>query len=458
VFVQDVGYYKMKFILNLAVLASAAVAGTVLPRAAPVLPSLDAFYQVPSNIASYKPGQVIKSRDISPDLGGFTGLTEEPIKRFVQVLYRTTDALGNATAAVTSILIPNNANNTQLLAYQQAYDSANDNCSPSYQMQTGANSTAVADIIFISAALNKGYYVVTSDYEGFNAEFTVGQQSGHATLDSVRATLNLAPKIGLSPKALYAMWGYSGGALASEWAAELQPSYAPELKFEGAALGGLTPNVTSVLFTINKTPFSGLAFSGITGIVRAVPSAAQLFSEVIIPSKKAEFDSIAAGCLAQTVLQGGGKNLFDYFNNGEEAVQDPRFKNAAYEYGQMGHTGVPAMPIFAYKAEGDEVSPVNDTNLLVNTLCSKGAIIEYHRDLIGEHATESLTGSVSAFGWIQDRLDGKPVSNKACVTEEVILSSIGPTLPEGLTIELVSLLESLLGSPVPLGPLIGKKR
>jgi hypothetical protein len=47
------------------------------------------------------------------------------------------------------------------------------------------------------------------------------------------------------------MWGYSGGSLATEWAAELQPTYAPELNFAGAALGGLVPNITSVLKTIN---------------------------------------------------------------------------------------------------------------------------------------------------------------------------------------------------------------
>jgi hypothetical protein len=49
------------------------------------------------------------------------------------------------------------------------------------------------------------------------------------------------------------MWGYSGGALASEWAAELQVQYASEMDFAGAALGGLTPNVTSVMNAVDGT-------------------------------------------------------------------------------------------------------------------------------------------------------------------------------------------------------------
>ena len=37
------------------------------------------------------------------------------------------------------------------------------------------------------------------------------------------------------------MLGYSGGAIATEWAAELAPSYAPEVneRLIGAAIGGV---------------------------------------------------------------------------------------------------------------------------------------------------------------------------------------------------------------------------
>ena len=83
--------------------------------------------------------------------------------------------------------------------------------------------------------------------------------SGYATLDGIRATFNASDLYGMSSNSTYAMWGYSGGALASEWAAELQVQYAPEMRFSGAALGGLTPNITSVLWTINRSASVGLA-------------------------------------------------------------------------------------------------------------------------------------------------------------------------------------------------------
>lgn len=131
--------------------------------------------------------------------------------------------------------------------------------SPSYVVYAGSDAdNTLADI---STGLSQGWSVNLPDYEGPLASFTAGVLSGHATLDSVRAVFNANRLLGwgLAQDARYAMWGYSGGALASEWAAELQVQYAPEMRFSGAALGGLTPNVTSVLYSINGQISVGLA-------------------------------------------------------------------------------------------------------------------------------------------------------------------------------------------------------
>ena len=41
----------------------------------------------------------------------------------------------------------------------------------------------------------------------------------------------------MSPSAPIGLWGYSGGGLASAWAAEMCADYAPELDIAGAVLG-----------------------------------------------------------------------------------------------------------------------------------------------------------------------------------------------------------------------------
>lgn len=54
------------------------------------------------------------------------------------------------------------------------------------------------------------------------------------------------------------MWGYSGGSLASGWAAGLQPNYAPELggNLLGAALGGFVTNITATAEATDGTVFA----------------------------------------------------------------------------------------------------------------------------------------------------------------------------------------------------------
>jgi hypothetical protein len=64
-------------------------------------------------------------------------------------------------------------------------------------------------------------------------------------LDSMRAVANFKSTLGLNtstPKIVG--YGYSGGAIATGWAASLISSYAPELKVLGWASGGTPANLT----------------------------------------------------------------------------------------------------------------------------------------------------------------------------------------------------------------------
>ncbi len=215
--------------------------------AAPIPPSQDPWYPAAPGFESTAPGTMLRFR-IAP--GNLSGLAVNCSAAY-NILYRTTDSRHQPAWAVTTLFVPE-TRLPALLSYQIPYDTADVDASPSYASYLGVS-------IDIDLALAKGYFVSVPDYEGPLASFTAGVLSGYATIDSVRAVLGLAAQVGLDPEARYALWGYSGGALASEWAAELQVQYAPEMNFSGNAVGGLTPNVTSVLFSINKAASAGLA-------------------------------------------------------------------------------------------------------------------------------------------------------------------------------------------------------
>ncbi|MFJ2665246.1 lipase family protein [Nocardia fluminea] len=67
--------------------------------------------------------------------------------------------------------------------------------------------------------------------EDLTAAYAVGPLGGRITLDGIRAAQNF-DQAGLSGASTRtAMWGYSGGAIPTANAAELQPEYAPELNW-----------------------------------------------------------------------------------------------------------------------------------------------------------------------------------------------------------------------------------
>ncbi|KAJ5667128.1 hypothetical protein N7507_002992 [Penicillium longicatenatum] len=414
-------------------------------------PSKDAFYDQPANIHTYNPGEVIRSRTVDPQLESFLSFPVNiSVKAVSQFLFRTTDNLGDAAAAVVTLIEPYNSDPTKLLGYQTFYDSANVDCSPSYTLQAENESLSnllagnvSEDVPFMVAALNQGWWLYTTDYEGLQAQYTTGLQAGYAVLDSTRAVLSSGSSLGLSnPK--YALWGYSGGSLASTWAAELQPSYAPELEFAGIAVGGTVPNISSIVETIHDTSAVGLAFSGIYGQSKAFPNMSVWLEENLLPEQTDEFYYIANGCLAQATSRGLGKNLYSFFRGGKAAFEMSVPRSVFHWTGQLGLRGTPVSPLYIYKAVGDEISPVADTDELVAEYCADGARIEYLRDLVGNHETEGIVGSAGALAWLKERLEGVEVSD-GCKTKDVVVSELSLDSVGFFGEELYSLLESTLG-------------
>lgn len=101
------------------------------------------------------------------------------------------------------------------------------------------------------------------------------------------------------------------------------------------------------------------------------------------------------------------QDLSQYFEGGFAAIlEEPRVRKIIYSDGIMGYHGVPQMPIFAYKAAGDMISPIKDTDKLVDRYCEVGANILYHRNSIGGHVAESTNGHPAAVMWLDSVLGG----------------------------------------------------
>lgn len=168
------------------------------------------------------------------------------------------------------------------------------------------------------------------------------------------------------------MWGYSGGSLASEWAAELSASYAPELNFSGVALGGLISNLTSVALTVNQGPYVGLWASSMIGLSSQLPGyRAWLLSRLKTEGPHNVTGILKAGTLTlnQATVYYAYQDMGDYFIGGLADALGPETRKVHTLYGQMGYHGVPQMPMYIYKAVADEISVVADADKVVARFC-----------------------------------------------------------------------------------------
>ena len=238
----------------------------------PQLPSRDPFYSYsgPTPLGRIPPGTVLRQRAVQLAFGAGNST---PVQA-EQLLYRTTDQLGHATATVTTVLTPTPVPVVpRIVGYLSFYDGLGSRCDPSYTLAGGdpGDSTyaqeAEEEQLLISWYVTQGDIVTVPDFEGTRLDWMTGHESGYGTLDAVRATesylhTGTGTEVGLS--------GYSGGAVAADWASELAPAYAPKVNLVGVADGGIPANYIDHFAYINGNDTYAAAIPGeLLGLSRA---------------------------------------------------------------------------------------------------------------------------------------------------------------------------------------------
>jgi hypothetical protein len=408
--------------------APAEAAPHQAPAIAPPAPDKDPFYQPPEGYESKAPGTILRSR---PGSLALFSLFKEKVKAW-QVLYRSTDAEDKPMATAALVLVPENvpspSKDRPLVAYQVAEDSLALKCAPSYQMQAGVfpeNPVVQAEVLLVNGLLKNGWAVVVPDHEGPRSAYAAGILAGHATLDSIRAAESL-PEAGLSAKAPVGMMGYSGGSIATGWAAELQPSYAPELNVKAVAEGGVGADLDAAVRNINGGPFGGYALGGALGVGRAHPELGAYIDSILNAEGKDLAKRLGESCNSMIVLQGLFKDI-NKLTTKPDPFDDP-IPRKVMALNKMGRR-TPTAPMFIFHSVNDELLPVKPVDDLVKTYCANGASVSYNRDQLSEHITLVATGAPLELAWMQDRLSGKP-AQPGCTTKTHTSMALDPSVPK----------------------------
>ncbi|QPH02624.1 hypothetical protein C2857_006838 [Epichloe festucae Fl1] len=432
-----------------AVLTVVTQAAPVQDLAVPAPPTQDSFYTLPKDLANHAPGTILRHRKPPSPISAFR-LARQNLKDSHQIFYRTTDNFGNATATVLTVLVPHNADYRKVISHQNAEDAAYANCAPSYALQFLSDDSGFfgtiesqAELLIMQTFLEEGWIVIVPDHEGPKAEFLANRQAGYAVLDGIRAALASSDFTGINKDARVGMWGYSGGSLASGFAAEQHQTYAPELKIAGAAIGGLVPDILNDVNAINKGAFAGLIPGGIIGLSHAYPVLEKLIDDQLLPEHKEKFYKSRTQCLGTNIVENPFVDFYAEVKDRGIFEREP-ITSILAENNQGQH--VPTIPLFVYKSINDEVSPVADSDKLVKYYCDNGASVEYTRDFASEHGSLAVTGITFVLPWLRKIMNGQQIS-RGCSTK-----SVATTLTDASSIGLPKFLfdafSGLLGRPI----------
>jgi pimeloyl-ACP methyl ester carboxylesterase len=366
-------------------------------------PDKDTFYTTPGT-GSGPNGTVLRSRTSKFAPGGNA--------KAWQVVYRSTNALGGAMAVSGTVLVPGTAWSGQgarpLVTYGVGTRGLGDQCAPSY---TIANGGDYENGIF-GKLLAKGYAVAITDMEGLGTPgghtYMVGQSQGRAALDMARAALRL-PGTGLSPTAPVGVMGYSQGGATAGWAAELAPTYAPELHLEGVAMGGVPADLLAVSNGLDGSTFVAFGLLAALGYDAAYPD---LHLQTYMNDRGRQlYQNSQSTCLVSlngigTFLGVSGTRLTDY------ATTDPRLTpewQRRLGENKLG-TGRPTVPVYQYHGQQDELVEYAQGNTLHETYCAKGVNLTWKAYPNQGHPTLIFNGADEAITFLTDRFNHVPTT------------------------------------------------
>ncbi|MEV0856372.1 lipase family protein [Nocardia fluminea] len=366
------------------------VAGSVVPDA-------DPFYAPPADLASYGDGELVAAREVTARLG-------TPLRAW-QLSYRTNDSHDAPELAVTTVLVPTapwtGFGPRPVVSAQLPEDATGTRCAPSYGIVTGTVQSAEP----VAHMLARGWVVAVPDFEGPKSAFFTGPQSAHAVLDGIRAVGQFAPA-GVGPNAIWGLDGYSGGAAATAWAAQLQPSYAPELTFAGAAIGGLPADLNAITAYFDGGIFSGYNFGILVAFQREFPEAG--IDSLLDERGRDALVEAGDACVNDLQYRFAFRRLADY-SHVVDPLRDPRLANVLRD-NSLGATA-PTMPIYNYHVLTDEIIPVGQADSLIARWRDAGTTIVTVRDLIDEHGFYSLRRLPDAQNFLQDRIAAVAIEN-----------------------------------------------
>lgn len=383
--------------LAIAALAAAltlpAPAATAVPVAMPI-PLADTFYAAPANLDTLTPGTVLRSRTMPAPFAVTASIT--------QLEFRSTDSLGRAIPAVTTVLTPpGHRPDSPVLVFAHAINSLGLQCAPSQAMWSSDPNTVMREAPMLDLALAAGWTVVLPDHLGPRSAYGAARLGGQILLDSARAARAWAPlNIANSP---IAVAGYSGGGMSAAFAAALAPTYAPELPLAAAALGGVPTNLEAMALAIGHAPHPvfGIPFAVAVGLEReygdALPISAYL-NDTGVRLREA----LANACINDILARGAGHSV-DELSTSTSLFDAAETKAVLRANSVEFEPHSPTVPVFEWHSPIDALLPLDSLDATMARWRAQGTPLTSLAVGSPDHLTAAVLGAPQAMAFLAEQ-------------------------------------------------------
>lgn len=402
-----------QFKLSLAAALALAVSSAY---AAPVVgPADDSFFTYPTqDLSAGKHGDLITYRQTTVKLD-----VNAPASNAWNVTYKFRNSYDDVNLAMSGTVIVPKTNWTgtgprPVVLYAVGTHGLATKCAPTRQLAAGTDYEAAN----IAAALKAGYAVLVTDYqgglEGLPSSYLTGKSQGHALLDIFKAATSV-PDAGIVANAPVAIWGYSQGGQTAAWAAELAPTYAPEIKLAGVAAGGVPGDfIRTANYLNDSTGFAFLA-SAINGLFNEYGDEIPI-NLIASEQGKVALERINTQCVFEALFEYQNKDLSEYTLNNQPLSDLLKVGSvkATLQAQSLGTKKI-NVPLYQYHGQADEFIPLDQAIALKKNYCAKATNVKF--DLYpSEHIVTQFQAAPTVLTWLADRFAGKAAENTCGTT------------------------------------------
>ncbi|MEU1127906.1 lipase family protein [Streptomyces sp. NPDC005899] len=419
-----------------ACLGAYAVPASAAPGSAPVVSrgvTIPAFYTPPAELPPAD-GTLVRTEPLPLGLS-LPGLDGRPLPgTATRLMYKSTDAAGRPVAVTGAYIEPAAAwkggGARPLVALASGTMGQGDQCAPSLALQhpltVGDGTVSIGyDNLAAYRFLAAGAAVVVTDYAGLGTTdrlhtYVNRVDEGHALLDAVRAARGVAGA-SITGGSRVGLYGYSQGGGASAAAAELQPTYAPDVELAGTYAGAPPADLTEVMKGIDKSALAGALGWSINGFAQSDPSLRAVIDANTNATGKAALADTSTMCVGDAILRYGFTDSRKWTADGRPLADiiasQPKLQAILAD--QRIGTYRPSGPVRLVTGVQDDIVGHRQARQLAVDWCRKGGDVTYEAvvlpnlgdGLLTNHLAPYLTDQGKAVSWLTDRLAGKPAGS-----------------------------------------------